>query len=372
MKKMYFVLFVILVCSVLAVFAEETGCDAEKKSSESSDTSEYTYSIASSQKEPEYLYGTKFNDIFMADFTGFGLTFAATGLNFGVGGLLGLDGTYTLEDQILASSMTNLASIPLHFSGSPDVLPMTAVTLALTGAEYLAGTEYGLYSREHQWFYWAGNNLAMYNAYDAYASTRLRSPAWDNSSFKRFSSWDLLKAPFDFNNLKEPVVWAAMGSSVLFTALNVWLIDPEVLRAAVWETGEWYLDERQMTPQGFWLEYIPYVASSNTIGAIGEEGVYRGVLHEELSCRLGEKWATVVDTGAFAAMHIITDICRGCSWQYTTLHALDVAGANLLFDWAYDKGGLPLSIAAHAWANFIGNFMNAFLSYGIPQSKITN
>jgi hypothetical protein len=59
------------------------------------------------------------------------------------------------------------------------------------------------------------------------------------------------------------------------------------------------------------------------------------------------RWAMAIDSGAFIAMHFFTDLARGMEWDDIGAHMLVVACANLLFDWAYDEGGLTLAAAGH-------------------------
>lgn len=71
-------------------------------------------------------------------------------------------------------------------------------------------------------------------------------------------------------------------------------------------------------------------------------------------------------------MHIVTDIARGEDWKFTLIHAADVTVSNIFFDWAYEKGGLPLAVATHAWTNFIANTVLSFLYAGVPVNRTTN
>jgi membrane protease YdiL (CAAX protease family) len=96
-------------------------------------------------------------------------------------------------------------------------------------------------------------------------------------------------------------------------------------------------------------------------------------MHEELSLRLGSKeTAMLIDTGVFALMHLITDIARGMSWDKILVHVGTVSLNNLIFDLAYDKGGLPLAVACHAAGNFAGNILAGFLYAGVPLNRRTN
>lgn len=100
------------------------------------------------KEEAAFVFGSARSDILMADLVGFGLTFSTLGLHFLTGAILGSDGNYTITDQIISSSITELSSIPLFICQSPDALPLTFTGAFLLGAEYVAIKEYGLFSRE--------------------------------------------------------------------------------------------------------------------------------------------------------------------------------------------------------------------------------
>jgi membrane protease YdiL (CAAX protease family) len=122
-----------------------------------------------------------------------------------------------------------------------------------------------------------------------------------------------------------------------------------------------------MTPGAFLLESIPTAAISAAYTGVGEEAVYRGFMHEELGVHLGKPWATAIDTGAFLAMHLFTDMARGMEWDAIAAHLLFVGGANLLLDWAYDEGGLPLAVTCHALTDFAAFVVQDLMYRGVPQ-----
>ena len=301
------------------------------------------------QVPAQYLTGSKLGDIALADGGGFLAAFAGEGLNFGMQALLSSDGRLSLADEMLASSMTELSGIPLALSGSPDSIGLSAFGAALWGAESLTNAAYGPYSLPSQWSFWAKNNLTMYRAYDAYASFRLRSPAWDNSGFKRYGYLDLAAASFDPKNLGSPYLWAGVGIASVGVALP-YLLDSSKLSKAVWSTGEFYIQDKKVDPAAFALAMGAYNVTGSIYTGIGEESAFRGFLHEELSSSLGRPWAMVVDTGAFALMHLLTDIIRGqMSKPEIAIHVLSVSASNIILDLAYDRGGLALASATHAW-----------------------
>jgi membrane protease YdiL (CAAX protease family) len=318
-----------------------------------------------------FLTGSKEGDILLADLGAFGGAFSAIGLNFGIMGLLGADGEYTFGDQLVASAMTELSDIPLALSGSADALPLSIAGGLLYGAESLASPEWGLYGRPAQLLYWAKLDLAMYKAYDAYANVRLRSPAWDNSSFKRRSFGELAAGTLDSKNLADGRLWIAVGLGCA-TVVAPYLIEPSRFSSAVWNSNQWYYQDQKVGPAGFALMTGLDSAIGSTFTGIGEESVFRGFFHEELGNVCGKELGTVIDTGAFALMHLVTDISRGTmSWSDIAIHVSSVTAMNLLLDWMYDEGGLPLSVAAHAWTDLFAGIFNGILTGGAPINRQT-
>ncbi|MFP4365048.1 MAG: hypothetical protein ACLFR1_14395, partial [Spirochaetia bacterium] len=238
----------------------------------------------------DYLYGSAPADIIIADLVGFSCTFGTVGLNFGAQALLGIDGNYDIPDQMLSSGVASLSNITPVIFQSPDAISNILLDTAFFIGEYLSAHEFGLFSREHRWFYWGHINLAMYKSYDAWASIRVQSPAWENSqsnnSFERHSSFSLIAAPFNPVYYTEPILWASVGLTAAGMVTS-WLFAEDPISTSPLYTGKWYHDDNQYTPHGYWLLHIPYFLTSNTLGAIGEEAVYRGFFYEELQYHFG-------------------------------------------------------------------------------------
>lgn len=310
------------------------------------------------------LTGSRIGDILLADIGCFGGAFAGVGLNFLILGILGSDGDLSTGDQITGSVMTELSDIPLFLSGSPDALALSVGGAFLWGAEALADAGYGNYSRTANLLYWGKNDLTMYKAYDSYASLRLRSKAWNNSGFERRGFLELMAAPLNYRLYSRPQPWIALGAGIGLSALYALVFIPDPWAGAVWTTGEWYIDEIAVNPASFILNNLAYNSVSSVYTGVGEEAVFRGFLHEELSGYFGKEWAAAIDTTAFLIMHFFTDLARGMEWDDIGIHMLQVAAANLLLDWAYDEGGLPLSVTCHALWDFAAFVFNDLLTGG--------
>ena len=319
--------------------------------------------------EPVYLTGSKIGDRLVGDLGMFGGGFAGVGLNFLSMGILSSDSELSLNDRIISSALTELSDIPLFLSGSPDALALSIGGLAVWGGEALADAGYGMYSDAANYLYWAGNDLAMYKAYDSYASYRLQSDAWDNSSFRRYGFMELMAAPFTGSNIIKAQVLLGAASGVL-AIVGLLAADGELpFDDSVFATGNYYMGERELNAPAFFLEGILGGAVSATYTAVGEEAVYTGFFHEELCDVMGKRWGTITETAAFTAMHVFTDLGRGKDWKYILCHAAFVAGTNWLSDWAYEEGGLPLTVALHAWTDFAAFMTTAILTGGVPQSR---
>ena len=119
---------------------------------------------------------------------------------------------------------------------------------------------------------------------------------------------------------------------------------------------------------------MPYVVLANwvkyTATAIGEEALYRGVVYEELRTSVGQTWAKVADSLIFPAIHIPTDIARGKSLANMGIQFGIRMASTLLFDFAYDRGGLPLSTAIHTWFNFVAETMRWVKSGGLDTTTL--
>jgi membrane protease YdiL (CAAX protease family) len=320
------------------------------------------------ERGEEFVTGSRTGDILAADLGAFGGGFAAVGLNFLALWALGADGTTSPGDMALGSAVTELSDIPLFLSGSPDALALSAGSAALLGAEALADWGYQAGSRAQNYLYWGKIDLTMYKSYNAYASLRLKSDAWDNSSFNRCGALDLMTAPLDPKQYMKPQPWIALGMGLVSVAASTAVLRPELWNQAVWSTGRYYRGEEETTAGAFYLETAALSAIDAAYTGMGEESVYRGVMHEELAIRLGKTLAYGIDTGAFLAMHLFTDMARGYSWQEIGMHLGFVAAGNLLFDWAYDEGGLPLAVTCHALTDFAVFVFQSMLTEGVPRT----
>jgi len=206
---------------------------------------------------------------------------------------------------------------------------------------------------------------SFYSTYQVYKTARNRAkPGAYQDDWKPYSFKELLRAPFQRKNLRHPIVWGPIAFMTFSSTLNILTSDD-----AVHKTGEAYIDDKKVAlstavPLALGLTLVHDLAT-----AIGEEVLYRGVVYEELRVQFGSKKAKMYDMLLFPTIHIPFDLARGAPTG-------EIAGMfilrsiwTLMFDIAYDKGGLAFSIPLHAWTNFANNSSVWLGSAGVPSSN---
>jgi membrane protease YdiL (CAAX protease family) len=234
--------------------------------------------------------------------------------------------------------------VPLYLLDQRAALTYTLTDAALVGAHLatkrwpsLTSAPFSLYAYNE-----------FYSTYEIYQTSRSRVSGDYGDVPPAHGRFELAMAQFSPQLITDPLFLATVLTT---TAVQI----GSAVRSdeAIWVTGETWVDGSQLHP----AVAIPYVAITNwirfTATAVGEEALYRGVVYEELSTELGPNWAKVADMILFPLIHIPTDLARGRSWASIGIQFGIRMGSTLLFDLAYDRGGLPLSTAIHSWFNFI-------------------
>ena len=115
--------------------------------------------------------------------------------------------------------------------------------------------------------------------------------------------------------------------------------------------------------------FLVFAGIGMTFSPIGEELFYRGLVHESFTGRLGEARAAVVDSAAFALVHLAHFglIWRAAGWTLLPGPALwwicGLFVTGLVFFWARRASGSILgAIYAHAGFNLA---MTGWIFYGV-------
>lgn len=112
------------------------------------------------------------------------------------------------------------------------------------------------------------------------------------------------------------------------------------------------------------IYFIIYATIGMLFSPIGEELLYRGIAHESLATRLGNRGAALVDAGAFALTHLahFGIVFIAGAWTFLPLPALlwvvAMFLASLVF-WAFRTltGSIIGAIVAHAAFNLAMNYV---------------
>jgi membrane protease YdiL (CAAX protease family) len=189
----------------------------------------------------------------------------------------------------------------------------------------------------------------------------------------RDSLTDMVAAPWNWEVMKQPAVWAGtLGLLVAGIGVSWWLDDPETSRAG--EDPDLFgrtVDRRIGYPTGFAIG-----SGLFTHVAIAEEVGFRGLLQSSLARGLGEDGGWVLASLIFGAVHAPNALLlpEGERRDYLIygLPVITVAGGY--FGWLYRRTGYGLAspVAAHFWYNlaltmtfFVADPENSPLSAGV-------
>ncbi len=214
----------------------------------------------------------------------------------------------------------------------------------------------------------SAHKFSMYFTYDTYTDMRGRSGSPDYSNIQKHGFFDLAAAPFDLSTYKDWYVWGYLGSIALYSAISLCAMDQS---NAVWTTGQAYIGSNRLP--AFWgaaLVLLLQVPNFIMTG-IGEEALYRGVYYEELSYRMGEWPAKIIDGLYFSLSHFpqkidsIMAMSAGdilFSLAITSLHAF-------WYQYIYEWGGLRAAVTAHAVTDIMLFFTDWLLQGGVPNES---
>jgi len=237
------------------------------------------------------------------------------------------------------------------YTGAGLVLPAAGIGLMAGVGSPLAlewsGTLLGAYS-----------NLMLFSAYDTSLQSRQHLP----SEFAGYLPADsplvddrrllrLAAAPFT-EVVADPLVWAP--SIIAPALLTGWylLFESEGTQS-VGSTGTSFVADTPVAPVAGGAYALAKGAIDILAISVGEEAYYRGVLYDAVQREYGRTTARVTDAILFPLVHLPTDISQGLKPETMVFNFAWRAAMTLVFDAAYDKGGLPLSIATHFWSDLV-------------------
>jgi len=264
--------------------------------------------------------------------------------------------------------------LPWWFYGTIFSQHLPLYSLNSKRALYYSGAELGflglhLASQENKFLTEVPMNYylktAFYSTYDIYKEARTNAkPGVYPENWKTYGLGELFVAPFKWKNLSHPLFYIP----IILTNVGNVLSAPDE-EDAIWKTGEAYIDDKEVPRNQAVAAVFAQKLISMTATAIGEEALYRGVIYEEMKVSWGPWLAKIFDMVLFPLIHVPYDLVRGASSEEITNNFIVRSVSTLLFDFAYDKGGLPLSVTLHTWFNTISMTYDWAATSGVKSSS---
>jgi len=238
------------------------------------------------------------------------------------------------------------------YTGAGIILPAAGISMIFASGESpvlgeLSASILGVYS-----------NLMHLSAYDVSVTGRAMLPSdspgyipGDDGRVQPGRLTRLVAAPFS-KTIIDPIVWipSLLGPAVLTGYYALYETEDAV---SVGESGHGYIGATEVHP----VLAGGYALAKGGIDmlavAAGEEAYFRGVIYDSLQRRTGRVAAMVFDAILFPLIHLPTDIQSNFKTQTILFNFVWRSSMTLVFDMAYDKGGLPLAISTHFWSDLV-------------------
>lgn len=263
-----------------------------------------------------------------------------------------------------------LQNLPGIIAGAEPALGNTGIQLGLdaayAGSQLVFGNNFAtplLFNAAHKY--------SMFATYDSYVSLRSRvepsSSGYsdDYGAVASYSFFDLALAPFDYRVYNDWTMLGYLGSMSAFSVISMLATDRP---NAVWSTGEAYLGANRV-PVWAGIPLVLLLQVPNFIlTGVGEEALYRGVYYEELSYRLGQWPAKIIDGVYFTLSHFPQnwDNIVSSPPQEVILNSLFTVAGAFWFQYVYEWRGLRSAVAAHAMGDVIVFFCDWLAQAGVP------
>lgn len=271
-------------------------------------------------------------------------------------GISSLDSVDVVDLNLPAWMLATMGTqhLPLYLTDKRKAMQYSAFELGSLGLHLATKDEtFFTYIPFHFYLY-----SGWYSTYDNYAAMRNQSNYADG--WRSYGKKELIQASFDKDVLTRRFFWVTMLTT---TVLN--LLDASS-DSSIWHNDKAYIDDKEYDP----LVALPLVLAVNTIKftatAVAEEALFRGIIYEEMKYSWGSKKAKLADMIFFPAIHLTGDISSNKTNDEIINNFIFRGISTLLFDFAYDRGGLPLSTALHTWFNTLGQTIQWTKQRGVP------
>jgi len=244
-----------------------------------------------------------------------------------------------------------LAAVPIAVASPVDALEVGDWTAAL--AEGSLAFRYNGASSSSSALnpYWAateslGLHHGFFAGYVAYRDARVEgtSSVWDDA-WRPYTAAEIVTSPLHWSNINHPVVWAGVSADAGIEGI---VVGVELATKAA----------PRATPSAV-ARNLALGTMTSWDSGVTEDPLFRGFFYEELQLSLGRWPARAIDMSLFTLAHVPGEI--GQSPVVILAGVADRAASGLLFEIAYDQGGLLESAAFHVLFDIADNIVTSFV-----------
>jgi membrane protease YdiL (CAAX protease family) len=244
-----------------------------------------------------------------------------------------------------------LAAVPIAVASPLDALEVGDWTVALAEGSLALRYNGARQTSSSLGPYWAATESyslhhGFYAGYVAYRDARVSgsSSVWDDA-WRPYTADELVVSPLHWSNINHPVVWAGISADAGITGIVVGV--------------ELATKIAPPAPPGAVARNLALGTLTSWDAGITEEPLFRGFFYEELQLSLGRWPARAIDMTLFTLAHVPGEI--GQPPIVILAGVADRAASGLLFEIAYDQGGLLESAAFHVLFDVADNLVTSFV-----------
>lgn len=175
--------------------------------------------------------------------------------------------------------------------------------------------------------------------------------------------------------IRKPKHWSwllpsflfGMGLCILVYFLGKWLFFESINNWFIYLSRPYEPFRDSTSPNEMIIKFLIFAIIGMTFSPIGEEFLYRGLIHQSFSNRVGDHVASVIDSGAFALTHLAHFglVFIAGSWQFLWFPAilwvlLMFLAGRLFYYMKVKTGSVFGAVACHAGFNLAMTYLMAY------------
>jgi membrane protease YdiL (CAAX protease family) len=198
----------------------------------------------------------------------------------------------------------------------------------------------------------AAQNLWFYSIFDAYRDARvLRDDVGYQHPITRETLDELVVAPFDPRVLKSPWVWGGVPIALAAGLGFSYLLDPDAFRSArsINEVDKVNVFGHEFDRAPGYLAGSAYFVALFAPVGVGEEALFRGVIHTEMEERFGPTGGLIASSAIFGSVHVFNFLQDDPEDALVAVPLIAAIGGSLGLAYQHTGYQLKTSVAMHFW-----------------------